>query len=156
DLPGYELFQYVDDSGEVCRVDSADVNRYIHDIVGQDYTAKDFRTWAGTVLAAKALDIAGRGKSEGEGKRKIVAAIKEVARQLGNRVATCRKYYVHPAIIEAYSTGSLSDAMREGERQNDAHEGSGLRPEEYAVITTIAAYQEKLLKDAKVQHRRAA
>jgi DNA topoisomerase I len=148
DLPGYELFQYIGPDGETCRVDSADVNRYIREICGHDFTAKDFRTWAGTVLSARELHAVGPCTSPTTGKRTIVGAIKSVARRLGNRPATCRKYYIHPAILDAYSDGSLFPAMQEGEQQNAAYGGLGLRPEEYSVMVLIAEYQQKLAKAA--------
>ena len=148
DLPGYELFQFVNEAGEICRVDSADVNRYIREICGHDFTAKDFRTWAGTVLAARELHAAGPCTSPTSGKRTIVDAIKSVARRLGNRPATCRKYYIHPAIIDAYSDGTLFPAMQQGEQQNAAYGGMGLRPEEYSVMVLVAEYQQKLAKAA--------
>ena len=148
DLPGYELFQYVNDAGEVCRVDSADVNRYIREISGLDFTAKDFRTWAGTVLAARELDAAGPSESATAGKRVICGAIKSVARRLGNRPATCRKYYIHPAILDAYTEGLLFHAMRQGEQQHAAYGGRGLLPEEYTVMVLVAEHQQKLAKAA--------
>jgi len=148
DLPGYELFQYVDDAGEICRVDSADVNRYVREISGQDFSAKDFRTWAGTVLAARELYAAGPCRNATTGKRTLVTAIKSVARQLGNRPATCRKYYIHPTILESYSDGTLFPAMQQGEQQDSAYGGLGLRPEEYSVMVLIAEYQQRLAKAA--------
>lgn len=148
ELPGYELFEYVDEDGETCRVDSDDVNRYIRELAGQDFSAKDFRTWAGTVLAARELHAAGPADSAGAIKRNIVAATKEVARQLGNRPATCRKYYIHPAVLDAYSEGQLDEMMQRGEQQNAAYEGLGLRAEEYCVMVAIAEYQTKLAKAA--------
>lgn len=148
ELPGYELFQYVDERGVTGRVDSGDVNRYIRQITGQDFTAKDFRTWLGTVLAARELHSAGPCKNAREGKRTIVGAIKNVAKKLGNRPATCRKYYVHPAIIDAYSDGTLFAAMEQGEAQESVYSGKGLHAEEYSVMVLIAEYQLKLAKAA--------
>ena len=148
DLPGYELFQFVNEAGEHCRVDSADVNRYIREITGQDFSAKDFRTWAGTVLAARELHAAGPCPNPTTGKKTIVGAIKSVARRLGNRPATCRKYYIHPAILESYSEGTLFPAMAQGEQQSSAYAGLGLRPEEYTVMVLIAEYQQKLAQAA--------
>jgi DNA topoisomerase-1 len=115
DLPGYELFQYKDDYGELHSIDSSDVNQYIHEITGGDFSAKDFRTWAGTVQAALALADIGPHTTQTEAKSKIVEAVKRVAGRLGNRPATCRNYYVHPAILDAYSEGALLDAIKEGE-----------------------------------------
>lgn len=148
DLPGYELFQYVNEAGEVCRVDSADVNRYIREICGHDFTAKDFRTWAGTVLAARELYEAGPCTCQTAGKKVIVGAIQSVAKKLGNRPSTARKYYIHPAILDAYTEGLLFPAMQQGEQQNAAYSGMGLRPEEYSVMVLIAEHQQKLAKAA--------
>ncbi|MGA7240969.1 MAG: DNA topoisomerase IB [Bryobacteraceae bacterium] len=148
DLPGYELFQYVDANGATHRIDSGTVNQYIRRLTGHDFTAKDFRTWAGTLLAARELDAAGPSTSATESKRAIVSAVKTVARQLGNRPATCRKYYVHPAILDAYADGSLFETMAQGREQQSAYEGRGLRAEEYSVMVIIAKYQERLAKAA--------
>jgi DNA topoisomerase-1 len=101
DLPGYELFQYLDENGETRSVDSADVNAYIRAIAGEEFTSKDFRTWAGTVLAADALHRIGE----------LGNAISEVARQLGNTKAVCRKCYIHPIVIQAFTDGTLAEAM---------------------------------------------
>ena len=148
DLPGYELFQYMDRNGATHRIDSGDVNTYIRQLTGHDFTAKDFRTWAGTLLAARELDAAGPAASATAAKRAIVAAVKTVARQLGNRPATCRKYYVHPAVFDAYGDRSLFETMAQGREEHEAYQGRGLRPEEYAVMVIIAKAQEKALKAA--------
>lgn len=108
-IPGHELFQYIDDEGQQQSIDSSDVNAYLREVTGQDFTAKDFRTWAGTVLAAKALRSSPKGETEGEAKRCVVEAIKLVAKRLGNNPATCRKHYVHPAVIEAFMDGRLGE-----------------------------------------------
>ena len=105
DLPGYELFQFVDDDGSRVAIDSADVNAYVREICGEDFTAKDFRTWAGTVLASRHLSMASGFQSVAEAKRNIVRAVDAVARQLGNTKAVCRKSYIHPAIFDAYLDG---------------------------------------------------
>ena len=105
DLPGYELFQYMDDHGERQTICSDDVNAYLRQISGDDFTAKDFRTWAGTVLAAQALARLARFKSQTEAKRNVVAAIAGVAKRLGNTKSVCRKCYIHPAILAAYMDG---------------------------------------------------
>ena len=148
ELPGYELFEYIDEAGEVCRIDSSDVNRYIRDLTGHDFTAKDFRTWFGTLLTAVELHASGPCRNATDCKRKIVAGIKRVAERLGNRVSTCRKYYIHPAILDAYADGSLFPVMARGEEQNTAYSGLGLRPEEYSVMVIIADYQQKLARAA--------
>jgi DNA topoisomerase-1 len=111
DLPGYELFQYVDDAGQVCDITSNDVNDYIREISGEEFTAKDFRTWGGTGFAALTLESIGAAETKNNAKKNIVAAIKAVAEKLGNRPATCKKYYVHPAILEAYEDGTLFDIL---------------------------------------------
>jgi DNA topoisomerase-1 len=107
DLPGQELFQYRDDTGSVVDIGSADVNAYLKDVTGEDFTSKDFRTWAGTVLAAKLLKDFEAVDSEARAKKNVVEAIEQVAKQLGNTRAVCRKCYVHPAVIDAYMDGSM-------------------------------------------------
>ena len=118
------------------------------DLAGQDFSAKDFRTWAGTVLAAQELHATGPAPSATAMKRNIVDATKKVARRLGNRPATCRKYYIHPAVLDAYTEGQLDEMMARGEQQDAAYAGLGLRPEEYCVMVAIAEYQTKLAKAA--------
>ena len=112
DLPGYELFGYVDGHGERQVIDSADVNAYVREISGEDFTAKDFRTWAGTVLAAKALADVRSFASQAEAKRNIVRAIESVAKRLGNTKAVCRKCYIHPAVFDAYLDGATIGSAR--------------------------------------------
>ena len=112
ELPGQHLFQYVGDDGEPRPIDSDDVNAYLRDITGDAFTAKDFRTWAGTVLAARALAARGPFESDAVAKRNLVAAVDDVARALGNTRAICRKCYIHPAIIDAYLTEALLPAMQ--------------------------------------------
>jgi DNA topoisomerase-1 len=112
ELPGYELFQYVDDDGYRQVIDSADVNAYVREISGQDFTAKDFRTWAGTVLAAKALADVATFASTAEAKRNVVHAIESVAKRLGNTKAVCRKCYIHPAILDAYMEGATIATLK--------------------------------------------
>src|SRR3954463_15239419 len=105
DLPGYELFQYVDDDGTRQTICSDDVDAYLREISGHEFTAKDFRTWAGTVLAAQALARLARFKSQTEAKRNVAQAVGWVASRLGNTKAVCRKAYIHPAILAAYMDG---------------------------------------------------
>lgn len=111
ELPGQMLFQYLDDSGERRVVTSDDVNQYLRDVTGEDFTAKDFRTWGATVLAACALREVAAFESETEAKRNVVAAIDGVARRLGHTRAICRRSYVHPAVIETYLGGGLETAL---------------------------------------------
>jgi DNA topoisomerase I len=140
DIPGYELFQYYDEAGSVCDVTSSDVNEYIREITGEDFTAKDFRTWGGTGFAALALEAIGRGDTESDAKKNIVEAIKRVSEKLGNRPATCRKYYVHPAVLDAYSDSSLFDVLKKSK---------GERREEACVRTVVSVYAGKVAEDAK-------
>jgi len=107
DLPGQELFQYRDEEGHVVDVGSADVNAYLQDITGRDFTSKDFRTWAGTVLAATLLREYESVDSQARAKKNIVRAVEEVAKKLGNTKAVCRKCYIHPAIFDAYLDGTM-------------------------------------------------
>ncbi|HEY1454989.1 MAG TPA: DNA topoisomerase IB, partial [Candidatus Dormibacteraeota bacterium] len=110
ELPGQLLFQYVDDAGERRAVTSDDVNQYLRDVTGEDFTAKDFRTWGATVLAACALRQVAF-ESENEARRNVVTAIDSVARRLGHTRAICRRSYVHPAVIETYLEGGLETAL---------------------------------------------
>jgi DNA topoisomerase-1 len=111
DLPGQELFQYLDEHGKVVDVGSEDVNAYLRGITGTDFTSKDFRTWAGTVLAARLLCACEPCSSATAGRKAVSSAIDQVARRLGNTRAVCRKCYVHPAVIDAYLDGSITRAM---------------------------------------------
>ena len=146
DLPGYELFQYVTPEGEQRTIDAADVNAYLRETSGQDFTAKDFRTWSGTVLAVRAFREAGPPTSASHAKKCSVDVIKQVAKQLGNRPATCRKYYVHPAVLDAYADSSLFRVMEQGEEQDSTYSGLGLSPEEYTVMVIVASYQGGLAR----------
>ena len=110
-IPGEELFQYLDEEGARQTIDSGDVNDYIREIAGEEFTAKDFRTWAGTVLASEALLALGVPSSEREAKANILAAIDKVAGQLNNTRAVCRKYYVHPEVLAAYGEGVLAEVL---------------------------------------------
>ena len=107
DLPGQRLFQYLDDDGERRAVESADVNAYLREAMGEDFSAKDFRTWAGTVAAARALVTLPACTDEGGAKRNVNICVKAVAGVLGNTPAVCRSAYIHPAVLEAYQAGNL-------------------------------------------------
>src|SRR5919112_6720947 len=107
ELPGQELFQYHDDEGSRQSVQAEDVNAYLREIAGEEVTAKDFRTWAGTMLAAESLRAVGVAGSKREAERNVVRAIDHAAARLGNTRSVCRKYYIHPALIEAYLSGSV-------------------------------------------------
>jgi DNA topoisomerase-1 len=137
DLPGQELFAYLDEDGEVRAVGSSDVNDYLREISGQDFTAKDFRTWAGTVLAAWALQEFQEVDSEAEAKRNVVRAIERVAEWLGNTPAVSRSSYVHPSVIDAYLDGDLvRDARKRADRAL-SEELPDLAPQEAAVLALL-------------------
>lgn len=107
DIPGKELFQYYKEDGEKCTVGSADVNNYLKEITGEDFTAKDFRTWAGSVGALYAFKQAGEFDTITECRKKIVSVLDEVAINLGNTRTVCKKYYVHPTVIKSYEEGTI-------------------------------------------------
>ncbi|MHC1767656.1 MAG: DNA topoisomerase IB [Verrucomicrobiia bacterium] len=137
DIPGQELFQYVDDDEQAQTVDSSDVNAYLKDITGQDFTAKDFRTWAGTVLAARALREFEQVDSQARAKKNILRAIEAVAQMLGNTPSICRKCYVHPAVLNAYLDGALLTTLRRRAQERLSSSLAGLRPEEAAVLAFL-------------------
>ena len=147
DLPGYELFQYIDDNGKRQDVKSNDVNTYLQEISGQDFTAKDFRTWAGTLLACLALQEFEMVDSEAQKKKNIVRAVESVAERLGNTPAVCRKSYVHPAVLDCYLDGTLLDTLQQRVEQEFAASAKQLRPEEAAVfgllLRRLAQEQDK-------------
>jgi DNA topoisomerase-1 len=157
DLPGFELFQYLDDEGARHAVDSADVNEYLRHITGQDYTAKDFRTWAGTLLAALALREFEKFDSQAQAKKNLVRAIESVAARLGNTPTICRKCYIHPAIMESYLEGSMLDGVQRRAEEGLAEHVHELNPEEAAVLALL---QQRLLrppaKAAKSKRPRAS
>jgi DNA topoisomerase-1 len=132
ELPGQHLFQYVDDDGEVCEISSNDVNEYLRLISGRDITAKDFRTWTGTVLTALSLAAAERGETDRAVKQRLREAIADVACALGNTPAVCRKAYIHPEIIDAFTEKELVLRIREGGANDEE-----LRPEEKAVYNLL-------------------
>ncbi len=135
DLPGQELFQYLDEQENPQPVTSVDVNAYLRDAAGEDFTAKDFRTWAGTILAARQLD-GSRSIENGAGKAHAIAAVKNVAEQLGNTVAVCRSCYIHPLVLNALSQPAI--AKRWKERPGSQANG-GLNAEERALVRFLNA-----------------
>jgi DNA topoisomerase-1 len=149
DLPGEELLQYLDDDGNVRDIGSSDVNEYLREITGQPFTAKDFRTWAGTVLAARALQEFQQVDSQAQAKKNVVHAIEEVAKKLGNTRAVCRKCYVHPAVIDSYMDGSLLTHLS-GEVKKLIKPLHQLQPEEAAVLVLL---QKRLVNEAKRTRR---
>jgi DNA topoisomerase I len=138
-LPGEDLFQYLDEEGVRQTVGSGDVNDYIREISGQEFTAKDFRTWAGTILAVAALTEVGAWDSERQAKSNVLQAIDRVAEQLNNTRAVCRKYYVHPAVFESYLAGTMLEALQNGTKEaaKNAAAKKELSPEETAVVRLI-------------------
>ena len=137
DIPGQELFQYYDEHGNRKDVTSGDVNDYLREICGHNFTAKDFRTWAGTVLASTALQEFTEGNSQAQAKKNFGRAIEWVAKRLGNTPAICRKCYVHPAIFDSYMDGSMLRGLKRPANQSMAASPKKLRPEETAVLALL-------------------
>lgn len=137
DLPGQELFQYLDEDGDVRDVGSADVNGYLREISGADYTAKDFRTWAGTVLAFRALQALEPATGSMASRRNLGAAMRETADRLGNTAAVARNSYVHPAVIEAYLDGRIGGALVQAAEDVSEPPGASTEHEEAAVIRLL-------------------
>ena len=146
DLPGQELFQYVDRQGQRRAVSSSDVNDYLREITGQEFTAKDFRTWAGTVLAAWALleldatmsaGKAGARPTKAQAKRNVLRALEKVAGRLGNTVAVSRKCYVHPVVFDAYLDGTLIDTLQQRLDHETRAGEHHLQREEMAVLALL-------------------
>jgi len=140
ELPGQRVFQYVDGTGVIQPIDSEDVNEYLREAMGEDFSAKDFRTWAGTVLAASAL-----GRPEGDldeaktpTKRRVVEVVKDVAITLGNTPAVCRRSYIHPDVVDAYLDGSLAQAAAGAARTDGPDAGAaGLAEQERLVLELL-------------------
>lgn len=147
ELPGQELFQYLDESGENRDVTSSDVNAYLREISGEDITAKDFRTWHGTVLSALALQEFEKFDNQAGAKRNIRDAIQKVAARLGNTPTICRKCYIHPEIITSYIEGSLLLEVKEMAEEELRKDLAALRPEEAAVLTLLQNRLALTLKD---------
>jgi DNA topoisomerase-1 len=135
DIPGYELFQYVDKEGDHHTIDSADVNDYLREVSGQDFTAKDFRTWAGTVLACTVLQEFEAFESQTQAKKNVVQAIKGVAARLGNTPSVCRKSYVHPVVLDTYFSGAMIKNVKQKVEQETAPHA--LREEEVALLQLL-------------------
>jgi len=146
DLPGQDLFQFLDEDGKQKDVKSEDVNAYLREICGEDFTAKDFRTWAGTVLGAMALREFEKFDSHTQAKKNIVQAIESVAERLGNTPAICRKCYVHPEVINAYLDGTLVATLKQRAEQQLSGSLKKLRPEEAAVLAFL---QQRLAAEQK-------
>lgn len=134
DIPGYELFQYYDDDGARCAVDSAAVNAYLREITGADFTAKDFRTWGGTVNAALVLVDLGAPRSATDARKKLAEAARQVGERLGNTATVSRNYYIHPALITAFESGTLH---RSWPHLREDAPADGLEPEEHALLSLL-------------------
>jgi DNA topoisomerase-1 len=137
EIPGQDLFTYIDEDGEPRDIGSADVNDYLRDIAGADVTAKDFRTWAATTLAAVALEGFEAVDTKAALKRNVRRAIEAVAGMLGNTATVCRKCYVHPAILDGYLDGTLRGVLRQRAERQLAENLAGLKPEEAAIMTFL-------------------
>ena len=147
DLPGFELFQYVDAAGERRAIDAADVNGYLKSIAGDVFTAKDFRTWAGTVLAARALHELAVFESQAQAKRNVLRAVEAVAKRLGNTRAVCRKCYVHPEVVNAYLDGTLAESLN---RKAGRELRSTLRDLSREEANVLALLRRGLERDARL------
>jgi DNA topoisomerase I len=159
ELPGQELLQYVDDDGHRQDVSSTDVNDYLKEITGRDITAKDFRTWAGTVLAAMALNELETFDSAAQTKRNLRAAIEQVAGRLGNTPAICRKCYVHPEVLNSYMDGNLVLEFRSRAESELRGAIQSLKPEEAAVLALLRgrlAREAQRRMPTKKRHAKAA
>jgi DNA topoisomerase-1 len=140
ELPGYELFQYVDDGGERHTITSEEVNDYLKSVTGDDITAKDFRTWGGTVIGAESLYDLGVFSSETVAKKNIVQAVKQVSLELGNTTAVCRSYYIHPTVIESYEKEILIPHF-EKIKKNKEGKPDELTVGEFATFTLLKKYK---------------
>ncbi len=155
-LRGEELFKYLDDEGKRQTVQAEDVNAYLQDITGREITAKDFRTWAGTMLVAEALRKIGAAKTKREAEKNVVAAVDVTAKRLGNTRSVCRKYYIHPALIEAYLEGSVLPPLPERQWSKRKSQGPTLRQHEIDVLAFIKARLKGGVRRAAQTRRKVA
>ena len=149
DLPGQHLFQYIDDDGERQAVTSADVNAYLKEVSGTNITAKDFRTWTGTVLAAMALGEFEKADSKARAKKNVTRAVERVASMLGNTPTICRKCYIHPDVVDAYLDGNLLLEVQKDIDKQLSEDIDTLRAEEAAVLSFLRARIEGLTAPKK-------
>ena len=147
ELPGQKLFEYLDENGEAREVTSADVNAYLKEITGGEITAKDFRTWAGTVMAALALKELEAFDSQASAKKNLRAAIESVALRLGNTPTICRKCYIHPEILSAYIEDALMLEIKQQAESQLRENLASLKPEEAAVLALLEARLKRTLSD---------
>ena len=143
ELPGWELFKYIDDEGRKQSVEASDINDYLREITGREVTAKDFRTWAGTMLAAEALREMGPAETKKQAEKNVVAAVDRTKEKLGNTRAVCRKYYIHPVLIESYLAGDVLPPMPEKTwNERSAAEPAKLRRHEMETLEFIKSRLE--------------
>ena len=143
DLPGHELFQYIDDDGQRYTIESDDVNAYLQQITGKNFTAKDFRTWSGTVFAASSLWQVGPSETKTQARKNVTQAIDTAAKHLGNTPTICRKCYVHPEVIDSYFEGTLLDALQQYKQEVGI---TGLHQEEASVLAFL---KERLVEEVQ-------
>ena len=143
ELPGWELFKYIDDEGRKQSVEASDINAYLREITGREVTAKDFRTWAGTMLASEALRTMGPANTKKQAEKNIVAAVDLTKARLGNTRAVCRKYYIHPALIEAYLEGEVLRPVGEKEWRPRGETAGKLRQHEAETLAFLTARVER-------------
>jgi DNA topoisomerase I len=156
ELPGQELLQYLDEEGNPQDVTSSDVNAYLKEITGKGITAKDFRTWAGTVLAAMALNEMQSFDSAAQAKRNLRTAIENVAARLGNTPTICRKCYVHPDVLTSYLDGKLVLEIKAAVESELRDALAGLQPEEAAVLAMLRGRLAKEVARERGERVRAA
>ena len=137
DVPGYELFEYLDAEGHPHPVGSGDVNEYLQEISGEHFTAKDFRTWAGTVLASVMLREFEAFETSKQAKTNVVRAIESVAERLGNTPSVCRKCYVHPAVLDSYLSGAMVETVKQRVEQEVEEPGHHLKREERVLMELL-------------------
>jgi DNA topoisomerase I len=141
EIPGYTLFQYYDEERKRQPIDSGDVNEYLREVCDDAFTAKDFRTWGGTLLAMLALLEIGEPATKTDAKKNVVQAVKQVAKQLGNQPSACRKYYIHPAILQSYTDGTLIDTTKkyvaQARRSQSMSRLKGLELEEWVMLNIL-------------------
>ena len=138
DIAGKELFQYYDATGARKSIDSGMVNRYIKEATGGDFSAKDFRTWAGTLNILRAFSAMGQVTEDGDLKKNVVAALDEVSKKLGNTRTVCKKYYVHPGIIELYEKNNLHKYLKELDTIEKSDNLTGLTSEERVLMKILS------------------
>ena len=149
EVPGYRLFQYYDEAGRRQPIESHDVNNYLREITRRDFTAKDFRTWGGSVTALQELQHREVPSSETAINRQLVEIIDAVAERLGNTRAVCRQYYIHPSLFTAYRQRWLSDVCNHTvSRQNKADSPHALSPEEQALMRVMRRYHRQQIEEA--------